>query len=339
MATATSERRDTVTGEVPPGLVYSDLDEPGIRRRKRGTGFGFHLEDGTAVPAPVARWCRELAIPPAWRDVWISRQRNGHIQCTGLDARGRRQYRYHPDWTTTRNLAKFDGLLGFARRLHRVRDRIDTDLGAARHSHRRMVAGVVRLIDRGLVRVGNDGYSRDNGSFGASTLRTRHLTLDGANVALAFTGKSGKARTVDLDDAALARTLRFAQELPGQRLFRYRDGADRVRDVQSHDVNVYLQEATGHETSAKDFRTWGGTVAAWRYADAHRDDADRRPELQAIKHAAAALGNTVAVARTFYVHPSLVAAIEAGDVPPRAKRSRKRMDICETSVVRWLQTL
>jgi len=324
---------------VPTGLVYSDLLAPGIQRRRRGKGFSFHLDDGSGVAPAVAEWCRALAIPPAWREVWISLQRNGHILCTGLDDRGRRQYRYHPDWTTARNLVKFDGLMTFARRLYRIRDRVEIDLRAQRHSHRRMVAAVVRLIDEGLVRVGNDDYARTNGTYGASTLRERHVSLDGDRVAFAFTGKSGKARRIDLDDAELARTLHYAQELPGQRLFRYRDDAEQLRDVQSQDVNDYLQDASGLAISAKDFRTWGGTVAAWQHADAHRQSPPKRPELQAIKHAAGRLGNTAAVARTFYVHPLLVAAIEAGDVPPRARRSRKNMNIEETSVVRWLESL
>jgi len=339
MTAGAASSGDTRADAAPAGLVYSDLQASGIRRRRRGKGFSFHLDDGTSVPPAVAVWCRSLAIPPAWQRVWICQQRNGHILCTGFDARGRRQYRYHPDWTSARNLVKFDGLADLARRLHRIRDRVAIDLRAQRHSHRRVVAAVVRLIDEGLVRVGNEGYARSNGTYGASTLQERHVSLDGEHVALAFTGKSGQARRIDVDDAALARTLHYAQELPGQRLFRYLGDAGEVRDVQSHDVNDYLQACCGCATSAKDFRTWGGTVAAWRHADAHRNAPPARPEVQAIKYAADLLGNTVAVARKFYVHPSLVAAIEAGNVPPRARRSRKHMNIAETSVARWLESL
>lgn len=322
---------------VPAGLVYSDLESPGIRRRVRGTGFSFHHENGRLVARDVAQWCRSLAIPPAWRQVWINRQRNGHILCTGLDAKGRRQYRYHPDWTVARNLVKFEHLADFAQRLHRIRDRVEIDLAGPRHGKRRMVAAAVRLIDRGLVRVGNEAYTRQNGSVGATTLTASHIALDGSAVTLDFPAKSGKRRELDIEDDALARTLRYAQELPGQRLFRWRSDDGTLRDILSDDVNAYLSQASGLDVTAKDFRTWGGTVAAWTYADAHRDDPPARPEHAAIKHAAAVLGNTVAVSRKFYVHPALVAAIEATDVPPRAKRSRKQLDIAETSVLRWLE--
>ena len=204
-----------------------------------------------------------------------------------------------------------------------------------------MVAAAVRLVDRGLVRVGNEAYARDNRTFGATTLQPEHVDVDsGDGVTLDFVGKSNQERHIAFEDAALARSLRYCQELPGQRLFRYRGGDGKVHPVDSSDVNAYLRKASGIEAvSAKDFRTWGGTVAAWCHADSHRGEALPRPDVAAVRHAAETLGNTVTVARKYYVHPALLAAIARGETPPRAARSRKNMDIRETSVARFLDSL
>lgn len=325
-----------------PALVYADLDAPGYGRRRHGRGFMFLTPDGKRLSEPDAlAHCRSLVIPPAWNDIWIGQRTDGHILCTGLDGRDRKQYIYHPLWNEWRNRRKFESLPEFASRLHRIRDAVDRDLTGARLSKRRVVAAAVRLVDRGLVRVGNDAYARDNRTFGATTLRARHVdTGPGDCVTLDFVGKSNQERHVVLEDAALARSLRYCQELPGQRLFRYRDADGDVHPVDSADVNAYLREASGIEAiSAKDFRTWGGTVAAWAHADAHRDDALARPDVAAIRHAAKTLGNTMTVARKYYVHPALLTAIANGKTPPRARRSRKRMDIGETSVARFLDSL
>ena len=330
---------DAIAGAASP-LVYADLAAPGYTRRRRGKGFSWHEPDGASLAdAAALERCRALVVPPAWRDVWVCREANGHIQCTGLDARGRKQYRYHEAWSELRNREKFDGLGEFGAALHRIREAADEHMAGPRHDKRRVVAAAVRLIDLGLVRVGNDAYAKENGTYGATTLRAKHVELRGDTVLLDFDAKSGVRRDLDLEDAALARSLRYCQELPGQRLFRYRGADGEVHPVGSSDVNAWLHEVTGKPFTAKDFRTWGGTVAAWQFADAHRRDAVRRPEVQAIKHAAEVLGNTVAVARKFYVHPALLAAIEAGGVPPRAKRSRKRLDVSETSVLRFLEAL
>ncbi len=321
-------------------LVYADLGAPGYGRRRRGKGFSWHRADGTSLtdPATLAR-CRALVVPPAWREVWVCTEEYGHIQCTGLDARGRKQYRYHELWHELRNREKFDGLARFGARLHRIRRAADEAMTGARHDKRRVVAAAVRLIDLGLVRVGNDAYARQNGSHGATTLRARHAEVQGDALLLDFDGKSGVRRELDLHDAGLARSVLYCQELPGQRLFRYRGADGEVHPVSSSDVNAWLEEAAGEPFTAKDFRTWGGTVAAWQYADAHRADPAAHPEVQAVKHAAGVLGNTVAVARKYYVHPALLARIEARDVPARAKRSRKRLDVSETSVLRFLESL
>ena len=327
--------------EGAPGLVHSDLAAPGYGRRPHGRGFMFLTPEGERLAdGPALERCRALVIPPAWRDVWICRASAGHVQCTGVDGRSRKQYLYHPLWNEWRNRRKFDGLAEFASRLHRVREAIERDMKGARFSRRRVVAAAVRLVDKGLVRVGNDAYARDNGTYGATTLTTEHVELDDDTIVLDFVGKSNRERHVALEDAALARTLRYCADLPGQRLFSYRGDDGEARPVSSDDVNAYLRAASGLEdVSAKDFRTWGGTVAAWRHADAHRGETSARPEVAAVRHASEVLGNTATVARKYYVHPALVKAIAAEDVPPRVARSRKRMDRSETSVARWLETL
>ena len=325
-------------GDAP--LRWADLEAPGYGRRRRGRGFSWHHPDGRRLASERAvERCRALAIPPAWRGVWVCRDEHGHIQCTGTDARGRKQYRYHALWQEIRNREKFDGLVEFGRALRRIREAADEAMSGPRHDKPRVVAAAVRLIDAGLVRVGNRAYAKSNGTYGATTLRERHAEVRGDRVLLEFDGKSGARREIDLEDPALARSLRYCQELPGQRLFRYRGADGKVHAVDSADVNAWLREAAGEPFTAKDFRTWGGTVAAWQHADAHRADALARPEVAAVKHAAATLGNTVAVARKFYVHPALLDAVAAGETPPRARRARVRLDRSETSVLRFLEAL
>ena len=329
---------DAVAGPASP-LVWADLEAPGYGRRRRGRGFSWHHPDGRRLAeARALERCRALVIPPAWERVWVCRDEHGHIQCTGVDARGRKQYRYHALWQALRNREKFDGLADFARALPRIREAGDEAMAGPRHGKARVVAAAVRLIDAGLVRVGNAAYAKANGTYGATTLGAGHAEVRGDAVTLDFRGKSGKRREIDLEDPALARSLRYCQELPGQRLFRYRGEGGEVHPVDSADVNAWLKEATGEPFTAKDFRTWGGTVAAWQHADAHRTDALGRPDAAAVRHAAATLGNTVAVARKFYVHPALLEAIAAGEPPPRARRARVRLDVSETSVLRFLES-
>ena len=328
--------------EGAPDLVHTDLAAPGYGRRRHGRGFLFLDVDGERLDDEEAlAHCRDLAIPPAWEEVWIGRDTNGHILGTGVDEKGRKQYLYHPLWNEWRNRRKFENLAEFAALLARVRDAVERDMKGARVSRRRVLASAVRLLDRGLVRVGNDSYTRDNATYGATTLRRRHVDIEASGeIVLDFVGKSNKERRVELEDPALARSLRYCAELPGQRLFQYRDEEGEVRPITSSDVNEYLREASGQENvSAKEFRTWGGTVAAWQHADAHRDDALERPSAKAVAYAAQTLGNTRTVARKYYVHPALLEAIESGETPPRARRSRKRLDVSETSVARFLETL
>ena len=302
-----------------PGLVHADLSAPGYGRRRHGRGFSFLAPDGGRLADPKAlAHCRALVIPPAWEGVWICRQTNGHILCTGIDERKRKQYLYHPLWNEWRNRRKFANLAEFAACLHRVRDATARDLKGARVSRRRVVAAAVRLVDRGLVRVGNEAYTRDNSTFGATTLRTKHVATEpDGSITLDFNGKSNKERHVAFEDPALARSLAYCAELPGQRLFQYADDDGTVHPVTSSDVNAYLRAASGLEdVSAKDFRTWGGTVKMVTCLEAVlAEEPDLAPEKvikKAVKDVAAGLGNTPTVCSKYYIHPQIVTLFKSG---------------------------
>ena len=299
------------------GLRYSSDDSPGISRRRAGSGFSYADARGRLVrhQATLSR-IRALAIPPAWRNVWISPHASGHIQATGRDARGRKQYRYHPRWTATRDESKYHRALAFARALPIIRRRTRRDLLSARLSRARVLATVVRLLESTLIRVGNDEYARANGSFGLTTLRDRHARVRGGSVTFRFRAKSGVLQTVDLDDPVLARSVKLCQDLPGQTLFQYVDEAGRRRRVTSNDVNRYLREIAGDRFTAKDFRTWVGTVVAataLRHVTAAESVTERtRQIVAAIDEVARRLGNTRAVCRRCYIHPGVVDAFHDG---------------------------
>ena len=247
------------------GLRYVLDSEPGITRRRAGTGFSYRRADGKLVrdPATLAR-IRKRAIPPAYVDVWICRSADGHLQATGRDARGRKQYRYHPRWQATRNESRFDRLLAFGRGLPRLRRRVREDLKQPGLPRARVQALVISVMARTLFRIGNDEYARSNRTYGLTTLRDRHVDLlPGGRARFGFRGKSGQPHEAVLDDARLARLVRSCQDLPGQMLFQYRDDAGVVRPLGSQDVNEYLAAALGEGFTAKDFRTWGGTLHAF----------------------------------------------------------------------------
>ena len=309
------------------GLRYSSDDRPGIVRRRAGRGFSYRYPSGRIVRdvATLGR-IRALAIPPAWTDVWICPEPNGHVQATGRDARGRKQYRYHPRWRVRRDDAKFDRIVAFARLLPRIRRRCDRDLARRTLSRDKVLAAVVRLLELTLIRVGNDEYARLNRSFGLTTLRERHVSVEGSAIRFRFRGKSGRRHDVDLRDRRLANVIRRCQELPGQELFQYLDAHGEPQDVTSDDVNAYLRDASGADVTTRDFRTWSGTVLAYR-ALRELDPpgnarAARQNVLEAIRVSAASLGNTVAVARHSYVHPAVVDGYLAGDIArPRARKT------------------
>jgi len=290
------------------GLHYVIDARPGLRRQKAGRAFRYLGRNGRVLrdPRTLGR-IRSLVIPPAWTDVWICPDALGHIQVTGRDARGRKQYRYHPRWRTVRDDAKYGRMLAFGQALPVLRARIEEDLAHRGLSRRRVLAAVLKLLETTLIRVGNEEYARDNGSFGLTTFRGRHASIKGSTVQFRFRGKSGKVREVGVQDRRLSRIVKSCQDLPGQELFQYVDRRGRRRAVTSSDVNDYVREVTGQDFTAKDFRTWAGTVlAAWALSErpAARTKAEAKKNvLRAVEDVAGRLGNTVAVCRKCYVHP------------------------------------
>jgi DNA topoisomerase-1 len=301
--------------ETPRGLVWVSDVVPGIRRIRDRDGFAYVGPDGKRVrKADELRRIRALAIPPAYEAVWICTRADGHLQATGRDARGRKQYRYHPDWRVARDAHKFERMLEFGAALPRIRKRVAADLAApvgARPSRETVLATIVRLLDTTHVRIGNEEYARTNRSFGLTTLRNRHAAVSGERLRLRFRGKSGKEHEVALDDPRVARVVRRCQAMPGQDLFQYVDEDGAVRGVGSADVNDYIREASGADFTAKDFRTWHGTahaLALW-IEGAGAADGARRSVKELLGEVAKQLGNTVAVCKKAYVHPRVLEAL------------------------------
>jgi len=302
----------TDTSTTAPGLRHSTDRRPGITRRRSGRGFSYRDADGNVVRdrETLAR-IRSLAIPPAWTDVWICPYPNGHLQATGRDAKGRKQYRYHPRFRRGRDAAKFERLVAFANALPAIRSRVDEDLARPGLPKEKVLAAVVRLLELTLIRVGNEEYARLNRSFGLTTLRDRHADVAGSSIRFRFRGKSGRQHEVGLRDRRLAAIVRKCRDLPGQELFQYvgRDGEP--IDVGSDDVNDYLR-SIAPDVTAKDFRTWAGTVLAFRALRAldrpATDGQAKKNVVAAIRETAELLGNTPAVCRQAYVHPVVVDA-------------------------------
>jgi DNA topoisomerase-1 len=310
-------QQDPVESAEAAGLRYVSDMMPGIRRKKAGTGFRYVGPDGKAIkdPAVLGR-IRSLAIPPAYVDVWICPIPNGHIQATGRDARGRKQYRYHPRWREVRDETKFGRVLAFSETLPRIRRRLQRDLGKQGLPREKVLATVVQLLDCTGIRIGNDEYARSNRSFGLTTLRDRHVEVAGSNIRFEFRGKSGKAYNVTLNDRRLARIVMRCQALPGEDLFQYLDDDGARQTVGSGDVNDYLRAISGEEFTAKDFRTWSGTklaVAALTEIGAWTSQRQAKSNiLRAIDRVAEQLNNTRAVCRKYYVHPAVLDAYAAG---------------------------
>jgi DNA topoisomerase-1 len=303
------------------GLVYVSDEMPGILRRRAGKGFVYVDPRGGRVRDPsVVQRIRSLAIPPAYTSVWICPRPDGHIQATARDERGRKQYRYHPEWRAIRDANKFDRMLAFARRLPDIRVRIEEELRRPGLSRAKVLAVVVGLLDRTLIRVGNTEYARSNDSYGLTTLRDDHLDVTGGEMRFQFRGKSGKDWQLRYRDRRFARVLKSMQDLPGQTLFQYVDEEGVSRPIESTDVNGYLRHISGEDVSSKDFRTWGGTVLAAQELVAVGPFGSQKQAKshirQAIARVASRLGNTVAVCRKCYVHPDIVASYLEADLPP-----------------------
>lgn len=303
------------------GLRYVRGSDPGFHRRGALKRFYYVNDAGQRLrdPASLAR-IRALVIPPAWRDVWISKYANGHLQCTGRDVRGRKQYRYHADWSASRNDTKFGKLERFGKILPDLRKRVAKDLARPKMDRERVLAAVVHLMEQTGMRVGNDEYAETNDSYGATTIRNHHAKVSGAKVKIKFKGKSGVAHDLEFSDPRLAKVIRRCQDLPGQELFAYEAADGSVRDVGSADVNEYLKEATGEPITAKDIRTWVGSVRAiealWELGKVNYEDLTKKAckerECAVIREAAAFLGNTLAICRKYYVHPGVMEADRAG---------------------------
>jgi len=313
------------------GLRYVSDARPGITRVIGRGGFAYIGLDGEPVrdEDDLAR-IKSLAIPPAWTDVWIAPQANGHLQATGRDARGRKQYRYHPKWREIRDQAKYDRMLDFAGALPAIRRRVEEDLARPGLQREKVLATVVRLLEVTLIRVGNEEYARQNKSFGLTTLRNRHVSVSGSTLRFKFNGKHGKQHQVGIRNRRLARIIKRCQELPGQELFRYLDEDGQPQSIGSGDVNEYLRGITGSDFTAKDFRTWAGTVLAalaLREFGAPASPTQAKHQVnRAIEFVAARLGNTPGISRKCYVHPAVIESYQEGELSA-ALQSLARADL------------
>jgi DNA topoisomerase-1 len=340
---------DPVSSARSAGLRYVTDSLPGIVREKSGGGFRYRYPTGQlATEEEVLRRIKSLAIPPAWTDVWICPDPCGHLQATGRDDRGRKQFRYHPRWREVRDETKYGRMLAFAKALPRIRKGVLRDLRLAALPRNKVLATVVRLLEVSLIRVGNEEYARENASFGLTTMRTRHVDIHGSTLRFHFRGKSGKWHEVDVRDPRLAKIVRACHDLPGQELFQYVDEEGERRSVDSNDVNDYLREITGADFTAKDFRTWAGTVLAamalCQFECGCPARQAKRNVASAIQSIAQRLGNTPAVCRKCYVHPEVIDAYMEGALAdfPRIRteplnHSRATLGPEESAVLHLLQ--
>ena len=333
------------------GLDYVTDGAAGIRRKRAGKGWIYYAADGARITRAAERKrINSLVIPPAWTDVWICPDPKGHIQATARDARGRKQYRYHPLYRDARDGSKFRRMLEFSEILPDIRERVERDLRARDLTRRQILATVVMLLDKTLIRVGNDEYARENRSFGLTTLRGRHVEIKGAKLQFSFRGKSGVDHIIAITDRRLARIVQQCQDLPGYELFKYLDPSGKRQTISSDDVNAYLREITGRDITAKDFRTWAGTMLAARELCVMGPAKSRRQAernmIRAIDAVAKRLGNTRAVCRKYYVHPGLVNAYLKGltaslspvaPIPGARREQHAALRRDEVAVLQFLQ--
>jgi DNA topoisomerase I len=299
------------------GLRYVSDSQPGIQRRRAGKGFSYTGTDGQPIrDTATLRRIKALAIPPAWTDIWICPSPNGHIQATGRDAKGRKQYRYDTRWRATRDENKFDHMIPFARALPRIRARVEQDMALAGMPRAKVLATVVRLLETTLIRIGNEEYAKTNKSFGLTTMRDRHVHVEGSTLRFEFRGKSGVRHSVDLHDRRLAQIVKRCRDIPGQELFQYIDEGGVRQTIDSADVNEYLRTISGDDFTAKDFRTWAGTVlAALALKEFEGFDSQAQAKknvVRAIESVAERLGNTPAICRKCYIHPVVLEAYVDG---------------------------
>lgn len=326
---AAAALKDPVVSAKVVGLRYVSDEMPGIRREAAGKGFRYRDASGKFVKdAEMLKRIKSLVIPPAWTDVWICPDPHGHLQATGRDDRRRKQFRYHPRWREVRDETKYARMILFAKALPRIRQRIKRDLGVPGLPRNKVLATVVRLLEVSLIRVGNDEYARENDSFGLTTMRNKHVDVNGATLRFHFRGKAGKWHDVDIRDKHLAHIVRRCQDLPGQELFQFVGDDGERHDVTSSDVNDYLREISGEDFTAKDFRTWAGTVlAAMALSEFEKCDTKAQAKkniVAAIEYVSQRLGNTPAVCKKCYIHPHVVESYLDGTLVETLK---KRMEI------------
>lgn len=331
-------RDGEIPQSLPEGLVYCRDDGPGFTRRRLGKGFAYYDQIGRRIDAAATLdRIEKLVIPPAWTDVWIAPRPGCHIQATGRDEKGRKQYRYHNDWSAHRDDAKFGRVAAFGRALPRLRKRLAADLRKKGLPKQKVVAAVICLLEQTLIRVGNDEYARTNKSFGLTTLRDRHAKLSSRGGRFEFVGKSGKTHCTAFEDRRLARIVKACQDLRGQRLFQYQADDGSICPITSGDVNDYLREATGEDFTAKSFRTWAGTVEAARILCTQGDTTATKATVAAcVKEVARRLGNTPAVCRKAYIHPRIAEAFADRSLNLKPGRSARAF---ETAVIRLLETV
>ncbi|MDP1986622.1 DNA topoisomerase IB [Phenylobacterium sp.] len=333
--------RDTaeLTPPAPVGLTYVNDDDAGITRVAGKSGFSYRDAEGRPVTdAQTLERIKTLVIPPAWTDVWICPSAQGHIQCTGRDLKGRKQYRYHTGWRQDRDGIKYDRVIAFGRALPRLRKRVERDLARRGLPREKVLAAVVAVMEVTLIRVGNEEYARTNKSFGLTTLRDRHARITSTGAVFEFRGKSGKVHQTGFRDRRLARIVKACQDIPGQRLFQYLDDHGERRVVESADVNAYIREVLGEDFSAKDFRTWAGTLAAARGLVMHPHSTNaaqaKRNVATCVKAVAGLLGNTAAVCRGSYIHPLVLESYERGVLPLKNTNSTRAFEL---SVLKFLE--
>jgi len=338
--------RDPKTTAKAVGLRYAAFSGKGIFRKRSGDNFNYVDENGDTIKNPeVLERIKKLVIPPAWEDVWISPFENGHLQVTGTDKRGRRQYRYHADWNKIRNQSKFFRLRNFAKALPTIRKQVEKDLNRKGLPYEKVVALVVKLIEDTNIRIGNDAYKKLYGSFGLTTLRDKHVKFEKSGVRFEFVGKKGVRHSISLQSRKLANLVKKCKEIPGQELFQYYDDNGKHCTIGSSDVNGYLKEITGQDFTAKDFRAWSGTVTALQcfrsIGPAETASEMKKKVVEVIDCVAKKLGNTRSVCRKYYVHPTVIVAYENGKIDQykvKANIKNNQLDAEEEALVRLLKS-
>lgn len=336
---------DAIAAEqLPPDLHYVDDSEPGLSRKRLRGKFAYFDRNGQRIrdPAEIKR-INALAIPPAYTDVWICADPRGHLQATGRDARGRKQYRYHPRWREIRDENKYARMIAFGGALPKVRKQLEEQMSQPGMGRDKVIAAVVSLLDATLIRIGNSRYARDNRSFGLTTLRNKHVDIKGSEILFQFRGKSGVEHQISIKDRRMAKIIKRCMELPGQNLFQYLDEDGQRHGISSSDVNAYLHSLTGADFTAKDYRTWAGSVlalATLRKLQWEPEADAKKHIVEMVKNVARQLGNTPAVCRKCYIHPAVLEGFLLGELAklPRA-RKRKGLSAEEVALAAFLQQL